>query len=919
VTEGPSRPGGFGVGSRLAGYRLDEITGRGGMAVVYRAYDTRLERQVAVKVLAPELAQNDAFRQRFIRESRTAAAVDHPNIIPIYEAGEASGVLFIAMRFVTGQDVQSLVEGEGPVAVDQTCHIISQVAAALEAAHSHGLVHRDVKPGNILLDGTASYPGHAYLSDFGLSKHALSASALTSTGQLLGTLDYIAPEQIEGRGVDGRTDEYALACTAFTMFTGAPPFTRDQPVGIMWAQMSSEPPALTSRRPGLPAAVDEVMAKALAKSAGNRYATCPEFAAALRRACGIARGGGPAPVRRGPAVPASPTREETGAPPDHPATVAAAAPVIGEPPGGRKPPESGEPPESSEPAGPGDAAGTGGPGESREPAAASDQPGPSAEAGPAEPAPDTPHEPTELGQPVPSWYPGPSRQPDPYPPARPPEPIEYPGRAAASWQPGPPPGEASPPGERGPATERPGAERGRATEPATGPAPKPPAPGGPWVTREPSGSPDWQRRRPADRPDGPRGTSRVYPMPGQRSSPWLSRVGIALVGVAVLAVGGYFLLSSVFSQGGSGGTASTGSGQLAALTLPGCTTQVAKARELNSVGTRMVATGTEAFDVAVTNGRALVSGSGLTVLDLAKPTPVKLGTYPLSHSQGEALTPDHQHLLVTGGDGLAVFLVSQLEHGAAPPVGTLSSPGEKHAVEVVVTPDGKFAFVTYQNSAHVGVFNLDKAFSQGFGPGDRVGLIKVGPKPIGIAMSPDGDHVFVTSKKANSSPTSTGVVQVIDVKKAETTPGSSSVIRSVDAGCGPSRVITSADGKQVWVTASDSNALLGFDAAKLISGSPNALIARVPVGQLPLGLVFVRNGTRIVVADSDRDKHPGSDSNLAVVDVPKALAQDKSALLGYARSGETPRQFALSPNGNTLLVTNTDSGQLQTLSIKQLP
>ncbi len=208
--------GGFGVGSRLASYRLDEQIGRGGMAVVYRAYDTRLERPVAIKVLAPELARDEAFRQRFIRESRTAAAVDHPNIIPIFEAGEANGVLFIAMRFVHGPNVQELVDAEGPLPAARACHIITQVAAALEAAHSHGLVHRDVKPGNILLDaaGGGDYPGHAYLSDFGLSKRALSVSALTSTGQFLGTLDYIAPEQIEARAVDGRTDEYALACSA---------------------------------------------------------------------------------------------------------------------------------------------------------------------------------------------------------------------------------------------------------------------------------------------------------------------------------------------------------------------------------------------------------------------------------------------------------------------------------------------------------------------------------------------------------------------------------------------------------------------------------------------------------------------------------------------------------------------------------
>ncbi len=320
--------GGFGVGSRLAGYRLDEQIGRGGMAVVYRAYDVRLERLVAIKVLSPELARDEAFRQRFIRESRTAAAVDHPNIIPIFEAGEANGVLFIAMRFVQGPNVQELVDTEGPLPAARACHIISQVAAALEAAHSHGLVHRDVKPGNMLLDmaGGGDYPGHAYLSDFGLSKRALSVSALTSTGQFLGTLDYIAPEQIEARAVNGRTDEYALACSAYTMLTGQPPFVRDESVAVMWAQISAPPPELTSRRPDLPAAVDEVMAKALAKVPTERYGTCPEFAAALRRACGLESGPGLVPGAAG-TFPDVPPRESTRVVPVVPADAAGAAPT----------------------------------------------------------------------------------------------------------------------------------------------------------------------------------------------------------------------------------------------------------------------------------------------------------------------------------------------------------------------------------------------------------------------------------------------------------------------------------------------------------------------------------------------------------------------------------------------------------------
>ncbi|MFF0433949.1 serine/threonine-protein kinase [Streptomyces sp. NPDC004327] len=274
------------AGKRIAGYVVEAEIGRGGMAVVYRAHDLNLDRTVALKLLAPELARNDTFRKRFTHESRVAAAIDHPHIVPVFEAGETEGVLYIAMRYVPGQDLRALLDREGPLEPVTAGRIAVQVASALDAAHAHDLVHRDVKPGNILVaEGTdRDHPEHVYLTDFGLTKKSLSLTGFTTVGQFVGTLDYVAPEQISGKPVDGRCDVYSLACVVFETLTGVPPFRRDDDMALLWAHQYDPPPPLSEERPGLPEAADAVFAKALAKTPEERYGTCLEFVAELRAA-----------------------------------------------------------------------------------------------------------------------------------------------------------------------------------------------------------------------------------------------------------------------------------------------------------------------------------------------------------------------------------------------------------------------------------------------------------------------------------------------------------------------------------------------------------------------------------------------------------------------------------------------------------
>ncbi|MFE9257956.1 serine/threonine-protein kinase [Streptomyces sp. NPDC006879] len=280
----PTRPADL-LGREFAGYQVEQEIGRGGMAIVYRAHDLRLDRTVALKLLAPELARNDSFRGRFTHESKVAAAIDHPHIVPIFAAGESDGLLYIAMRYVPGQDLCALLRRAGHLPFATTVRIAGQVASALDAAHAHDLVHRDVKPGNILVaEGTDSdHPEHVYLTDFGLTKKSLSLTGFTTVGQFVGTLDYVSPEQISGAPVDGRCDVYSLGCVVYEMLTGRPPFQRDTDMALLWAHQYDSAPALSEGCPELPPEADEVMSTALAKRPAQRYDTCQEFVTALRR------------------------------------------------------------------------------------------------------------------------------------------------------------------------------------------------------------------------------------------------------------------------------------------------------------------------------------------------------------------------------------------------------------------------------------------------------------------------------------------------------------------------------------------------------------------------------------------------------------------------------------------------------------
>jgi protein kinase-like protein len=312
-------------GDQLAGYRIESVAGRGGMGVVYRAIDINLDRLVALKLISDELAQDDSFRVRFKRESRLAASIRHPNVITVFQAGEADGNLFIAMDYIDGTDLKALIASRGVLEPHAAAHVVWQVAQALDAAHAKTLVHRDVKPANVLIADQRGEQ-HAYLTDFGLTKNVGSETGMTKTGAVVGTIDYMAPEQIAGGPVDARVDIYSLGCVLWEALTGRVPFERDSAVARMFAHAHDPPPSLSDARPGLPPALDGVVARAMAKQPEDRYLSAGNLGDAALAAV------------EGRAIELSERSVAVGAAaPGHP-TVAAplAATVVSEPDGSRR-------------------------------------------------------------------------------------------------------------------------------------------------------------------------------------------------------------------------------------------------------------------------------------------------------------------------------------------------------------------------------------------------------------------------------------------------------------------------------------------------------------------------------------------------------------------------------------------------------
>src|SRR4051812_6086079 len=319
------------AGTEIGGYRIVNLLGQGGMGVVYLADNVRSGQRVALKLLTPDLARSSGFRERFVREAGYASSLRHPNVLEVYDAGEQDGVLYIAMQYVEGEDLKALLSREGRLDARRAVGILGQVASALDAAHSTGVLHRDIKPGNVMI--AAGQPEHCYLTDFGLSKNPSADSiALTAQGEFVGTIDYTAPELVLGKDADSRLDVYSLGCLFYECLVGHPPFPKERDVEVLYAHIQDPPPRVSAARPDLPPALDDVIVKAMAKKPEDRFPSCSAFIDAARTIVGE-----PAPA--------------SGPPPPPPVGIPVPPAAAGGPP--PPPPAPGPPPAADPPPPPG--------------------------------------------------------------------------------------------------------------------------------------------------------------------------------------------------------------------------------------------------------------------------------------------------------------------------------------------------------------------------------------------------------------------------------------------------------------------------------------------------------------------------------------------------------------------------------------
>jgi DNA-binding beta-propeller fold protein YncE len=525
--------------------------------------------------------------------------------------------------------------------------------------------------------------------------------------------------------------------------------------------------------------------------------------------------------------------------------------------------------------------------------------------GPVEPEarPHPPRQPTQVAMPsLPPVAPAPA---EPSGPVRAGDTAAAQGQAQGQQYSGP--GYPSDPAQGQPSSgpsSRPDSDAGPATQAAR----MPPRPTRPGLT-EPG-------------PSGPAGQG-VYGEPvrgGGPRRPWYRSRGAlaAVAAVVVLAViGGFVLLRG---GGGSSGGGGGGSTPTAVVTPPACSTKAAKAPALSKVRTHSISLDGKPFGVAITHdGRYsfVPTGEHVALVNnrLGSLTPSQVLSIPAAGAnKSAAITHDGKYLLAAAGSGAYVINVAEAEGGNTNAVlGTLTSPGGQGAVEVSISPDDRFAFVTLQYSGEMAVFNLQTSLAHGFGQSGLVGMVKFGSQtqPVGIAQSPNGKWLYVATEDPG------GKLYVLSMSRTEQNP-KHAVQTTAAAGCGPARILVSADGKDVWVTDRDSNALVAFSADKLLTKPSRSLIARVNLGQNPIGMTFVKGGKEIMIADSNLNFAPGAD-NLALVSTQQALQGSQGALLGYIPTGKVPRELQLEPGGKTVLVTNQRSGQLQAVDVGSLP